>query len=69
MEPLDDADGQYEPQNRTKQPQKGSEETQHNWVAWWNGLTTGGVIYLFALSQILVRFSLNSGEDSSFFFF
>ncbi|XP_060118519.1 tyrosine-protein phosphatase non-receptor type 5 isoform X2 [Heteronotia binoei] len=54
MEPLDEADGLHEPQNRTKQSQKDSEETRHNWVAWWNGLTTGGVIYLFALSQILV---------------
>ncbi|XP_054828760.1 tyrosine-protein phosphatase non-receptor type 5 isoform X2 [Eublepharis macularius] len=54
MEPLDETYGQQEAQNRTEPSQKGSKETQRNWVAWWNGMTTGGVVYLFALSQILV---------------
>ncbi|XP_061466171.1 tyrosine-protein phosphatase non-receptor type 5 isoform X3 [Rhineura floridana] len=58
MEPLNGADGQQEPQSKAEQSQKGPEETsQHSWVAWWNGIKTGGIIYLFALSQILV-FSL-----------
>ncbi|XP_077177670.1 tyrosine-protein phosphatase non-receptor type 5 isoform X1 [Paroedura picta] len=54
MEPLNEADRQHEPQSQMKQSKKESQETQRIWVAWWNGLTTGGVIYLFALSQILV---------------
>lgn len=58
MEPLDDTDGQQRQQSWAEQSQKGSEETlQCSWMAWWNGLTTGGMVYLFALSQILV-FSL-----------
>ncbi|XP_066488290.1 tyrosine-protein phosphatase non-receptor type 5 [Tiliqua scincoides] len=55
MEPLDEADGQQRRQSWTEQSQKSSEEIlQRSWVAWWNGLTTGGMVYLFALSQILV---------------
>ena len=57
MEPLNGDDGDQEQPSKKEQPQKGSGGTpQHSWVAWWNGMTTGGIIYLFALSQILVSF-------------
>ncbi|XP_078239979.1 tyrosine-protein phosphatase non-receptor type 5 isoform X2 [Pogona vitticeps] len=62
MEPLNGDDGDQEQPSKKEQPQKGSGGTpQHSWVAWWNGMTTGGIIYLFALSQILVFFTLWSG--------
>ncbi|KAJ7344393.1 hypothetical protein JRQ81_000343 [Phrynocephalus forsythii] len=62
MEPLNGDDGDHEQPNKTEKPQKGSEGTpQPSWMAWWNGMATGGVIYLFALSQILVFFMLWSG--------
>ncbi|XP_042301571.1 tyrosine-protein phosphatase non-receptor type 5 isoform X2 [Sceloporus undulatus] len=57
MEPLNGPDGQQDQHSKTEEPRKGTEGTlQHSWVAWWNGITTGGILYLFALSQILVFF-------------
>ncbi|XP_050809658.1 tyrosine-protein phosphatase non-receptor type 5 isoform X3 [Gopherus flavomarginatus] len=55
MESIDEADGQQGQQSGKEQSQKASPRTlQHGWAAWWNGLMTGGVVYLFALLQILL---------------
>ncbi|CAM4566995.1 unnamed protein product [Lepidochelys olivacea] len=55
MESIDEADGQQGQQRGKEQSQKASPRTlQHGWAAWWNGLTTGGGVYLFALLQILL---------------
>uniref|UniRef100_A0A8C3FQB5 protein-tyrosine-phosphatase n=1 Tax=Chrysemys picta bellii TaxID=8478 RepID=A0A8C3FQB5_CHRPI len=55
MESIDEADGQQGQQSGKEQSQKASPRTlQHGWAAWWNGLTTGGGVYLFALLQILL---------------
>ncbi|XP_008105866.1 tyrosine-protein phosphatase non-receptor type 5 [Anolis carolinensis] len=57
MEPLNDADGEQDQLSKAEEPHKCTGGTlQQSWVAWWNGLTTGGIVYLFALSQILVFF-------------
>uniref|UniRef100_A0A8D0C5Z0 protein-tyrosine-phosphatase n=1 Tax=Salvator merianae TaxID=96440 RepID=A0A8D0C5Z0_SALMN len=54
MEPFDIADGEQEPE-KTEQSKTGSEgNPQRKRGTWWNGMTTGGLVYLFALSQILV---------------
>ncbi|XP_053249444.1 tyrosine-protein phosphatase non-receptor type 5 isoform X3 [Podarcis raffonei] len=52
MEPPNGADEQQELQSKAEQSQKGSARRtpEHSWVAWW----TGGIAYLFAVSQILV---------------
>lgn len=56
MESMDEAERQREQLNRKEQSLKTSQKTALlGWVAWWNGLMTGDSIYLFVLSQILVR--------------
>ncbi|KAM6465656.1 tyrosine-protein phosphatase non-receptor type 5 isoform 2-T14 [Liasis olivaceus] len=54
MEPLNGADGQPEQQSKTEPSLKGV--AHHCWAAWWNGMTTGGNLYLFVLSLLLVFF-------------
>lgn len=56
MESMDEAERQREQLNRKEQSLKTSQKTALlGWAAWWNGLMTGDSIYLFVLSQILVR--------------
>ncbi|KAF7245554.1 Tyrosine-protein phosphatase non-receptor type 5, partial [Varanus komodoensis] len=57
MEPLNGSDEEQDQQSEKEPTQKGSEEApQHSWVAWCDGMTARGIIYLFALLQILVFF-------------
>ncbi|XP_063145439.1 tyrosine-protein phosphatase non-receptor type 5 [Candoia aspera] len=57
MEPLNGDDGQPEQQSKTEPSLKGVEVSPHHqWVAWWNGRTAGGNLYLFVLSLLLVFF-------------
>ncbi|XP_058014277.1 tyrosine-protein phosphatase non-receptor type 5 [Ahaetulla prasina] len=55
MEPLNGTDGQPEEQSKTESPLKSVEVSPyHRWATWWNGMTTGGNLYLFILSLFLV---------------
>ncbi|XP_026562238.1 tyrosine-protein phosphatase non-receptor type 5 [Pseudonaja textilis] len=57
MEPLNRKDGQPEEQSKAEAPLKSVEGSPyHRWVTWWNGMTTGGNLYLFILSLSLVFF-------------
>ncbi|XP_034272815.1 tyrosine-protein phosphatase non-receptor type 5 isoform X2 [Pantherophis guttatus] len=57
MEPLNGTDGQPEEQSKTESPLKSVEVSPyHRLVTWWNGMTTGGNLYLFILSLFLVFF-------------
>lgn len=56
MESMGEAQGQQEQLNRKEQSLKTTQKTALlAWAAWWNGLMTGDSMYLFVLSQILVR--------------
>lgn len=56
MESMDEAEGQQGQLNRKEQSLKASQKTALlGWAAWWNGFMTGDNMYLFVLSQILVR--------------
>lgn len=56
MESMDEAEGQQGQLKRKEQSLKTSQKTAPlGWAAQWNGLMPGGSMYLFVLSQILVR--------------
>lgn len=56
MESMGEAQEQQEQLNRKEQSLKTTQKTALlAWAAWWNGLMTGDSMYLFVLSQILVR--------------
>lgn len=53
---MDEAEGQQGQLNRKEQSLKTFQKTALlGWAAWWNGLMPGDSMYLFVLSQILVR--------------
>lgn len=56
VESMDEAEGQHGQLNRKEQYLKTSQKTALlGWAARWNGLMPGDSMYLFVLSQILVR--------------
>jgi len=56
MESMDEAEGQQGQLNRKEESLKTAQKTALlGWAARWNGLMPGDSMYLFVLSQILVR--------------
>lgn len=56
MESVDEAEGRQGELNRKEQSLKASQKTAVlGWPPRWNGLIPGDSMYLFVLSQILVR--------------
>lgn len=56
MESMDESEGRQGQLHRKEQPLKTSQRTALlGWAARWNGLMPGDSMYLFVLSQILVR--------------